>query len=454
MSVMKFLDYYHEKPNRDLNKKLQSYRNYRHKIAVWNTFVDSGLPDITEDDFSIIPRVLPASYLPTLKRSAYLVTLFAMRLLSLPEREIRAIIPKGPTRDHLLDQLEVLKFHRGRITGSFRFDMAVVGPPDRHHPPILLEINEIGFDGLSRSTYFQNALLSLMPEVRGRLKSLDTAAAEVRNMQRLGNKFLRLQYDDYNWDEQVLYETAKKMGSELRLVTAEQFKLTVGKESPLLEKHRIDVVKKKVTIDHGWKPDAVNFSFAYALKDYQECHPMYRSLVESTTPQYGPFLTGLIAAKTILVLLDDPLLRKKLLGSSAHLAKSILPAHILGSEAANQIIRDPQDWVIKHTDGCGGAQVFMDQELRAQLKKIPPHRRHEWVLQKKTKLNLIDIHGILSRPKQAIGDLGVFVQYDWADQRFLNFEVGGLMCRATNKSLKVNVSSGGSQVAVLLDRAT
>jgi hypothetical protein len=59
---------------------------------------------------------------------------------------------------------------------------------------------------------------------------------------------------------------------------------------------------------------------------------------------------------------------------------------------------------------------------------------------------------ILSRKKRVISDLGVFVHYDWQDGKFQNFEVGGLMCRATNKGLKVNVSSGGLQVALMLDK--
>lgn len=451
---MKFTGYYQEKPHPDLLKKLSRYNHNEHKVNIWNAFADSNLPNITEDDFSILPRVLPNSYWPTLSKSVYLITKFALKLLSLPEREIRAIIPKGPVRDHLLDQLEVLRFRNGRITGSFRYDMAIVGAPKPGNPPLLLEINEIGFDGLARSSFFQKVLLDLMPDLRGRLKSLDTAAAEVRNMKRLGNKIMRIQYDDYNWDEQYLYQIAKEMGSELRLVSPAQFKQKIGKESPLLEKHEVKVIKNKVTIDQNWSPDAVNFSFAYGLKDYQESHPMYRSLVEAKTPQYGAFLTGLVAAKTILVLLDDPLLRKKLLGSSASdLSPSILAAHLLSSEEAAQCLKSPQDWVIKHTDGCGGTQVFMNKELEEQVRKTRTKNRHEWVLQKKTQLNLIDVNGILSRPKQAISDLGVFVQYDWADNRFQKFEIGGLMCRATNRSLKVNVSGGGSQVAVLLDRA-
>jgi hypothetical protein len=74
------------------------------------------------------------------------------------------------------------------------------------------------------------------------------------------------------------------------------------------------------------------------------------------------------------------------------------------------------------------------------------------VLQQKTFLNTIDVNGILSNKKRVISDLGVFIQYDWQDGKFQHFEVGGLMCRATDKGLKVNVSSGGLQVAVMLEK--
>jgi hypothetical protein len=125
----------------------------------------------------------------------------------------------------------------------------------------------------------------------------------------------------------------------------------------------------------------------------------------------------------------------------------------LSSSEAAMALHTPGDWVIKHTDGFGGKQVFMDRELEKCVRNVKPRNRHEWVLQRKTKLNLIDVNGILSKPKQAIADLGVFVEYDWSRGKFSHFEVGGLMSRATNKSLKVNVSSGGLQAAVLLDRS-
>lgn len=453
---MKFVDYHFEAPQRELARKLAKSCNEDRKIAVWNSFVDSHLPGLTDDDFSILPRVLPASYFPTLKRSVYLITKFTLELLSLPEKEIRAIIPKGPIRDHLLDELQVLKYRNGRITGSYRYDMAIVDPPHPSNPPRLLEINEIGFDGLARSSFFQKTLLELMPEFRGRFKSLDTAAAEIRNMQRLGNKIARLQYDSYNWDEQYLVETGKRMGAELRLISPSQFGLDIDnteEDSYLLEKKPVRLVNGRTVIGKDFRPDAVNFSFAYTLEDYIEGHKLYRDIVRSKTPQYGSFLTGLIASKTVLKLLADPMLQRKLLGRKNALGESILPAHLL-SETHLSEAEMKRDWVLKFSDGCGGKQVFMNQDLVKNTRRIPENERHEWVLQKKTKLNLIELNGILSRPKRAIADLGVFVEFDWKNGRFDHFEVGGLMSRATNKSLKVNVSSGGCQVAVLLDRQT
>jgi hypothetical protein len=449
---MRYHGYYREQPVRELAERVKSFNTYDQKIKIWNAFIESDLSDITDDDFSILPRVLPATFFPTVKRSAYLITKFALRLLSLPEREIRAIVPKGPIRDHLLDELQVLRHRNGRLTGSFRFDMAIVGPPDRRRPPVLLEINEIGFDGLARSSFFQKTLLDFMPKLRSRLRSLDTAAAEVRNMQRLGRRIARIQYDCYNWDEEYLVRTADRLNSDMRLVSPRQFDVQVNAEHfPLLERRAIQFIKDRVRIGQ-WRPDALNMSFAYSLEDFKEGHDLYRRLVRAKTPQYGPFVTGLVAAKTILVLLDDPLLRRKLLGSSDEVATSILPAHLLSEFGAKNV--RPQDWVLKHTDGFGGEQVFLDQQLAARLKKIHQRQQHEWVLQQKAKLNLIDVNGLLSRPKRAISDLGVFVQYDWAQNNFRHFEVGGLMCRATNRSLKVNVSSGGLQVAVLLDSQT
>ncbi|CAN5610456.1 hypothetical protein BH10BDE1_BH10BDE1_33580 [soil metagenome] len=450
---MKFVDYHLEKPTRSLSRQLAKACDKDMKVAVWNAFVDSNLSGVTDDDFSILPRVLPASYFPSIKRTAYLITKFTMKLLSLPEKEIRAIIPPGPIRDHLINNLEVLKYRNGRITGSYRFDMAIVDPPDPRHPPQLLELNEIGFDGLARSSFFQKTLLSLLPQFKNRFKSLDTAAAEVRNMQRLGPEVARIQYDSYNWDEEYLVQTAEKMGSKLRLISPSQFGLKIDHDQDdtrLLEQKAVKLINGRTAIG-SWYPDAVNFSFAYTLDDYQDGHALYRNIVRSKTPQYGPFLTGLVAAKSILTLLSDSHLQKKLLGKSNLLGTSILPAELL-SESKMSEAEMRRNQVLKFTDGYGGKHVFMNQDIIKKLTKIPQNERHEWILQKKTKLNLIELDGILSRPKQGISDLGVFVEFDWSKDKFQHFEVGGLMSRATNKSLKVNVSAGGCQVAILLDR--
>lgn len=449
---MKYLGYHFETPA--LARRINTYDTPAQKIDVWNTFCHSDLTGVTDDDFSILPRVLPASYLKTIKRSCYLITKFCMELLSLPPGDVRAIVPPGPVRDYLINELEVLRHRSGRICGSFRFDMAIVGRPDADHPPQLLEINEIGFDGLARSSYFQKVLVDLMPGVRSRLRSLDTAAAEVRNMERLGSSIARIQYDNYNWDEEYLLKTAARMGADIRLVCPRQFGLKVdAKDYPQLAHETLRVAGRRVHVGK-WSPDALNMSFAYGLDDYRKGHKLYSQLQRAQIPQYGPFLTGLVAAKTVLVLLADPSLRQRLLGPAAReLGESVLPACLLSGEGAEAALERSGDWVIKHTDGFGGQQVFMDRELEKCVKRVSPRKRHEWVLQQKTKLNLIHVNGILSRPKRAIADLGVFVQYDWSRGGFKHFEIGGLMSRATNKSLKVNVSSGGLQAAVLLDRA-
>lgn len=452
---MNLKKYFHESSSRSLHPILKNYDNPDHKTNIWNSFIDSeeqGLDGIYHDDFSVIPRLIPESYFPVIEKTCKDITSFLLQLISLPPEEVKAIVPEGPIRNYLIDELEVLKHQPRRMTGSFRFDMAIVGKPDREHPPQLLEVNEIGFDGLARSTYFQNTLLSHMPELKKRVRALDTAAAEVRNMKRLGKKIVRLQYDCYNWDEQFLKMTADRMGSELHLVSPTQYKCAVDpKDFPLLEKKNFTFPDGRLRVGKNLVPDAMNMSFAYTLSDLKRDRDLYRKMVASKTPQYGPLITGLVASKNVLVLLANPELRKRFLGSSEKLAASILPAFSLaGNEEV--VLTRPGDFVLKHSDGFGGELVFMDQAMVRMIRKIPAKERHEWVVQKKTRLNTLSVNGILSRRKRAISDLGVFVQYDWQDGKFTHFEIGGLMCRATNKSLKVNVSSGGLQVAVMLEK--
>ena len=88
-----------------------------------NSFVDSNLSGINEDDCDIIPRVLPGNYCPHTER------LRKSRLpygFSLARSRDKSHIPCTPIRDMLINELKVLKYRSQRITGSFRFDMAVV----------------------------------------------------------------------------------------------------------------------------------------------------------------------------------------------------------------------------------------------------------------------------------------------------------------------------------------
>lgn len=421
------------------------------KTNLWNAFVDSNLSGINEDDCTIFPRILPGSYLPVIEKVSRELSLFSLRFLSLPEKEIRAILPEGPIRDFLIDDLQVLKYRNGRITGSFRFDMAIVGEPEKENPPKLLELNEIGFDGLARSSFIQKTMLEIMPELGRHVFALDTAKAEAQNMRRLGKKIARFQYDSYNWEEEVLIQKAKAEGVDVRMISPKQFRAQPGKEEPLLLKENVALSKGRIKIGSDYYPDGLQMGFSYELSDYKMAAQMYRDIVRSKTPMYGSFLTGLVASKIILVLFSDPSLRRKLLGTADALKDVILPATVLKGRE-EEVKNHYQDKVIKHIDGMGGEMVFMDQDLLRTLKKIPPKERGHWVLQERTKLNTILVNGILSKPRRVISDLGVFVQYDWSKDKFQHFGVGGFITRATNRSFKVNVSGGGIQVPVMFTK--
>lgn len=432
--------------------KMTAQERRHQKIQLWNQFVDSGLLGITQEDCGILPRVLPLSYYPEIYRSAQQITLFCLRLLSLPPQEIKAILPRGPIRDFLIQELGVLKHRPHRLVGSFRFDMAIVGDTIKGNPPKLLEVNEIGFGGLSRTTFIQNTMLNLMPELAKKNLFLDPAAAEIRNFQRLGTEIARFQYDAYDWEEEVLKREAARQGVKIALVSPAplgfQYDVT---DYPLLHTMPVRFSKGRVCLGKDWFPEAVQMGYSFELQDYLRAPEMYRSLVRNATPQYCPFITGLVASKAILVVLSDRSLRKKLLGSGRSLESSILHADLLG-DRKEEVLMKPDQFVLKHVDGLGGEKVFFDKELERKVKQVSHHQEKEWVAQERVKLNTIETEGTLSRRRRVIGDLGVFVQYDWSRNGFRHFEVGGFLTRATNKTYKVNVSTGGMQMPVIFDK--
>lgn len=451
--VLKFNHHYHEEHPLHLKNFMKSkIEVLNHKTRLWNAFIDSGLSDILDQDCSIYPRILPGSYLPVINKTARDITEMVMKMISLPEHEARALFPPGPVRDFLINELKVLKHKPDRLIGSLRFDMAIVGEPKENNPPKLLEINEIGFDGLARMPFIHDTLYSLMPELKKRYFSLDTSSAEIKNMKRLGSSLARFQTDCYNWDEECLMRRASEKKYDLRLITPSRYGLKVDENDyPMLKEKKITIKDGKIKVGNDWFPESYMVSFALTIDDYKETKDFYQKLVREKVPHYGPFITGLFASKSVLALLADPLLRKKMLGSSKRLENSILHAQLL-SEVRREALLHPEKYVIKYVDGFGGEQVFMDQDLVKTIKKVPAKKMNEWVIQDRVNLNTIGIDGFLSHPKKAISDLGVFVQYDWSHGKFNHFEVGGFLSRATNTSLKVNISSGGSQVGVMFKK--
>jgi uncharacterized circularly permuted ATP-grasp superfamily protein len=193
--------------------------------------------------------------------------------------------------------------------------------------------------------------------------------------------------------------------------------------------------------------------YSFELQDYLRAPAMYQKLVRSQTPQYSPFLTGLVASKAILVLLSDKVLRQKLLGSSRPLENTLLEAQMLAGQRET-VLGQPENFVLKHVDGLGGEKVFFDGQLEQKVRAIPRNQENQWVIQERTKLNVLELEGTLSRKRKVISDLGVFVQYDWSQGAFRHFEVGGFITRATSKTYKVNVSEGGLQIPVFFDRSS
>ncbi len=447
--------HHHEKLPPDL-ARLFKWRDVRDlKVELWNSFVDSGLMGITDHDCSAIPRFLPASYIRTIRTTCRDLTEVLMKLLSLSAGELREILPRTPITDYLIDELGVLRHRPRRITGSLRFDMAVVGPPSPDNPPRLMEVNDIGFDGTGRSSYIQETILRLFPKLRERVVCFDTAASEVRNILRLGRRFVRFQYETYNWEEEVILMKAKRAGLEMNLASPDAFKVKLDPDCPLLARERVRLRDGRIYVgDDPRPPDAFQLAYSFELADYEEAPGLFRDLIRSRTHHYSPFITGLIAPKTILTVLSDERLVRRFIGArrAERLAPTIVPASpIAGREA--EVRRRSSRLVMKYADGMGGEHVFVGRKIPARLRRIPVSEREYWVVQDRIDLNTIDVDGFLSRPRRVVADLGAYIHYDWSGSRFLHFNVGGFITRATNRGFKVNVSGGGIQVPVMFDRA-
>lgn len=446
---LKFVGHYLEQDTPEIKKLRKSSRRVsKLKKDMFATFQDSKLPEILDADCAIFPRVLPASYFKTIEKTSREICTAVMKLISLPEKEVKAIFPKGPNRDYLINELKILKYRNSRVCGSLRFDMAIVGEPTANNPPKLLEINEIGFDGLARFPFIHDVLFKIAPELRKKYFVFDTTTAEIKNMRRFGQSLVRLQPESYNWDEILLHRRAQEMKFDLRLISPTQYGYDINqKKFPLMGVEKLKVKNGKLQFGQ-WMPDSLMMSFALNEEDFIENHDMYAQIIRQKVKHYGPLITSLFASKAILAILADPMIRRMTLGSESILQDSILPARML-PDSRELALTYPNEYVIKHVDGFGGEQVFMDQQLKNTIYRMHPKKVHEWVLQERVKMNILNLDSFLAKPRKTIADIGVFCMYDWHRDHFKHFEVGGFISRATNTSWKVNVSSGGAQVGVM-----
>jgi hypothetical protein len=281
--------------------------------------------------------------------------------------------------------------------------------------------------------------------------SIDSANSEAFNMKRLGNSVARFQYESYDWEEEVLAREAKKYGVSIQLISPKPLRFGVDKKQyPDLIKANVIKHKNQILIGKDFYPDCIQMGYSFELRDYLRAPDMYKNIITSKTPQYSPFITGLVASKAILVLLNDKSLRQKLLGTSQNLEKCILSAVFLDGNK-NQIRDSFDKYVIKHVDGLGGEMVYFGHELLKKIKHIRKNKERHWIAQQKILLNTLMVDGIISESRKVLSDLGVFIQYDWSNGKFNHFKVGGFISRATDKSYKVNVSGGGIQVPVLFN---
>lgn len=444
--------HFHETLSTPLRRLFEKRTSHDLKIALWNAFVDSGLTEICDDDCSALPHILPLSYLPAITSLCRDLTEFLMKFLSFPREELERLLIPTPITDYLIHQLGALDHRKRRMVGSLRYDFALEGKPSPNNQPKLLEINDIGFDGVGRSSFMQETLFSLFPELRKKVRAFDTAHSEVETMRRLGRKILRVQYGLYNWEEEVVAHKANARGVHLMMVTPQEFHIPVD-DLPLLSCEHIDVKKRKLVVGKDQRAvDAAQIGFSLELEDLREGKNLFRKIIAADTPMFSPLLTALIAPKSTLVTLCNETLQRALLGKARarRMKACLIPAWLLSGKTED-LKRRYQSRVIKHVDGMGGEQVFLGKDALKKLHSIARARLCEWVVQERVKLNTIDVDGFLSRPRRVISDVSAYVHYDWNGKRLTHFKVGGFITRATNRSLKVNVSGGGIQVPVMFD---
>ncbi len=399
-------------------------------------------PDL--EDFSLVPRVFPASYMRVIEDAA---THLSGAILTLATREKKFLLDHLSTDarwNTLIKRHGILDQAPSRLVGELRYDFAIAGPLTPGNPPQLMEINGAALGLYAFASFLPKTLKALVP--LDHLTYTDVAGSFVELCARVGPQIASFFPGNLFWGDHLL---AERMDS-LHLITPVD--IPNAHLWPRLRHAdwRFDGDGKlSLYIDGQWqRMDGFRWARVFTPRDVERFGGLLAGVIKSPTTIYMSHPRVEFASnKGVLPLLCDPRFLKAELhvAEPANVMRYVTPSRSL-ADAGFPRRRDWKDLVVKHNFGSGGEGVFVGDAIEGAAAKIDDPAA--WIVQDRHELNQMYARLLFTSDRPLRMDLGVFVNYDFYDGKLQYLRVAGVVARGSNRAL-VNVTQGGAAIPVL-----
>jgi hypothetical protein len=417
------------------------YRALRKQF--FDAIIDDGYlgPDL--EDFSLVPRVFPASYMRVIEDAAQQLTGAILTLASKDKKFILDRLSTDGRWNTLIGRHGVLDQVPTRLVGELRYDFAVAGPLTADNPPQLMEINGAALGLYAFASFLPKTLKALVG--LDHLTYTDVAESFVDLCRRVGPQIASFFPGNLFWGDHLL---AERMDS-LHLITPVD--IPNAHLWPRLRHAdwRFDGDGKlSLYIDGQWqRMDGFRWARVFTLRDVETFGDLLAGVMRSQGTVYMSHpRVEFVSNKGVLPLLcDQRFLKSELqVAEPANVARYVTPSRSL-ADAGFPKRRDWKDLVVKHNFGSGGEGVFVGEAIEGAAAKVGDTAG--WIVQDRHELNQMYARLLFTSDRPLRMDLGVFVNYDFYGGKLQYLRVAGVVARGSNRHL-VNVTQGGAAIPV------
>jgi hypothetical protein len=407
--------------------------------------VDQGYPGDNLEDLSLVPRVLPNSYIGVIREACNNLTRALINIASKNQGTILEWLKPDRRWKKLIFDHGVFERTPDRLVGELRFDFAVCGPLTPDNPPRLMEVNGGALGVIAHASFLPSLLHELVPGLE-HLTTVDLRKAFGVLCSRVGPDIANICIGEYSWGEDILSDSVdgfhllsmqplEKMNLWPKLCAAEW----VFDNEGFLQ----------MKLDGTWKRmDGLRWARVLNEEDIECYGRLLKRVTDSATTFMSPLRMDYVCHKGILPLLCNSEFLTGQLGISN---PSSVTQYVLPSWPLHDIGFPPREdygrLVLKQNFGCSGKGVFVGKAISAMEAQVS--QLHEWTLQRRVELNQMYAPLLYSQDRPVRMDLAAFVYYDAIGGHVEHCEVAGLVSRGSSAQ-KVNLNLGGVAIPVLV----